>query len=121
VRVTVIATGFDHPRAGERQAAEPAAKDERLKGSTLLKPEDKPTFEIDEDVLDIPSFLKTADTARAPRRAARRRLRYSGQRCRRRPRRPRRPPAERRRPSPPRHAFADICCLLGAASIAFAV
>jgi cell division protein FtsZ len=58
VRVTVIATGFDHPRAGERQAAEPVARDESLKGSTLLKPEDKPTFEIDEDVLDIPSFLK---------------------------------------------------------------
>jgi cell division protein FtsZ len=58
VRVTVIATGFDHPRSGERQTAEPAARDESLKGSTLIKSEDKPTFEIDEDVLDIPSFLK---------------------------------------------------------------
>jgi cell division protein FtsZ len=58
VRETVIATGFDHPRGGERQAAEPAARDESLKGSTLMKPEDRPAFEIDEDVLDIPSFLK---------------------------------------------------------------
>jgi cell division protein FtsZ len=57
VRVTVIATGFDHPRGGEREAVEPAAEP-ALKGSTLLKPEDKPSFEIDEDVLDIPSFLK---------------------------------------------------------------
>jgi cell division protein FtsZ len=57
VRVTVIATGFDHPRGGEREAVEPAAEP-ALKGSTLLKPEDKPSFEIDEDVLDIPSFLR---------------------------------------------------------------
>ncbi len=57
VRVTVIATGFDHPRGGERQVTEPAAEP-TLKGSTLLKPEDKPSFDIDEDVLDIPSFLK---------------------------------------------------------------
>jgi cell division protein FtsZ len=59
VRVTVIATGFDHeaaqqPAAPARAAEEPGPAAE----APLFSKEEKPQFDIGEDVLDIPSFLK---------------------------------------------------------------
>ena len=57
VRVTVIATGFDHPRGGERRPLDGLRS---THGSTpgLFGDEPKPAFEVSDDVLDIPSFLK---------------------------------------------------------------
>jgi cell division protein FtsZ len=54
VRVTVIATGFDGPRAPERRAADPV----RAQTPDILGAEPKPAFDVSDDVLDIPSFLK---------------------------------------------------------------
>jgi cell division protein FtsZ len=57
VRVTVIATGFDRdvtrvvPARAETSDREP-------QGTPLFADEQRPSFDIDEDVLDIPSFLK---------------------------------------------------------------
>jgi cell division protein FtsZ len=57
VRVTVIATGFDRdltaqaPARGEETAREP-------KGTPFFAEEKRPTFDVDDDVLDIPSFLR---------------------------------------------------------------
>jgi cell division protein FtsZ len=53
VRVTVIATGFDGPRSAEGRPPERAAATPDLFGA-----EPKPSFEVSDDVLDIPSFLK---------------------------------------------------------------
>jgi cell division protein FtsZ len=59
VRVTVIATGFDGPvseqRPVETRAAEP--EDKGPKGTPLF-PDKRPSFDVDDDVLDIPSFLR---------------------------------------------------------------
>ena len=59
VRVTVIATGFDHPSA-EQQTPPPRAAEESGPASSapLFGREEKPSYDADEDVLDIPSFLK---------------------------------------------------------------
>ena len=54
VRVTVIATGFDGPRAPERRSADTA----KAPAPDIFGAEPKPTFEVSDDVLDIPSFLK---------------------------------------------------------------
>ena len=55
--MTVIATGFD--RAGGRRAAGPQEVPEREpKGTPLFAEESKPKFDVDDDVLDIPSFLR---------------------------------------------------------------
>jgi len=57
VRVTVIATGFDHPTAGEQPARQEATEREP-KSTPLFAEESKPSFDVDDDVLDIPSFLR---------------------------------------------------------------
>ena len=54
VRVTVIATGFDGPRAPERRPADIA----KAQAPDIFGAEPKPTFDVSDDVLDIPSFLK---------------------------------------------------------------
>jgi cell division protein FtsZ len=59
VRVTVIATGFDHPNA--EQQTPPARVTEEpgpASSAPLFGKEEKPSYDTDEDVLDIPSFLK---------------------------------------------------------------
>ncbi len=54
VRVTVIATGFDGPRAVEHRPAET----QKAPAPDIFGAEPKPTFDVADDVLDIPSFLK---------------------------------------------------------------
>ena len=56
VRVTVIATGFDHPSASERPL-DRAFADKSTPRSAMFGDE-KPVFDVSDDVLDIPSFLK---------------------------------------------------------------
>jgi cell division GTPase FtsZ len=61
VRVTVIATGFDRMLAEEAPAQREEAKEPKEReprGTPLFAQENKPSFDIDEDVLDIPSFLR---------------------------------------------------------------
>jgi cell division protein FtsZ len=57
VRVTVIATGFDGPLSSEAPSPRETAEREP-KGTPLFAEEHKPTFDVDDDVLDIPSFLR---------------------------------------------------------------
>jgi cell division protein FtsZ len=54
VRVTVIATGFDGPRATASRPVETA----KAPAPDIFGAEPKPTFDVADDVLDIPSFLK---------------------------------------------------------------
>ena len=56
VRVTVIATGFDGPRHAESRPVSKAQTHAPAPG--IFGAEPKPSFEISDDVLDIPSFLK---------------------------------------------------------------
>jgi cell division protein FtsZ len=58
VRVTVIATGFDRETPVEQPARQESAPDREPKGTPLFAEEGKPKFDVDDDVLDIPSFLK---------------------------------------------------------------
>ena len=55
--MTVIATGFDRPRRGEQPARRETAEREP-KGTPLFAEESKPSFDVNDDVLDIPSFLR---------------------------------------------------------------
>jgi len=57
VRVTVIATGFDRDVARAEAPRSTEAKREP-EGTPLFADEHRPTFDVDDDVLDIPSFLK---------------------------------------------------------------
>ena len=57
VRVTVIATGFDRPVPGE-QPAQRETVEREPKGTPLFAEESKPSFDVSDDVLDIPSFLR---------------------------------------------------------------
>jgi len=57
VRVTVIATGFDRDTPVEQNAPRATAAREP-KGTPLFAEEHKPSFEVDDDILDIPSFLR---------------------------------------------------------------
>jgi cell division protein FtsZ len=57
VRVTVIATGFDHPRGGERRPLDSLEAPKPAAGG-LFGGDAQPSFEVSDDVLDIPSFLK---------------------------------------------------------------
>ena len=57
MRVTVIATGFDRPAAGEQPAKQEVSEREP-EGTPLFAEESKPSFDVDDDVLDIPSFLR---------------------------------------------------------------
>ena len=54
VRVTVIATGFDGPRVTASRPVESA----KAPAPDIFGAEPKPTFDVADDVLDIPSFLK---------------------------------------------------------------
>jgi len=55
--VTVIATGFDGPLSSEALAPRETAEREP-KGTPLFAEEHRPSFDVDDDVLDIPSFLR---------------------------------------------------------------
>ena len=55
--VTVIATGFDRPKSAHRSQAA-GASESSAPSAPMFEREDKPSFDVDEDVLDIPSFLK---------------------------------------------------------------
>ena len=57
VRVTVIATGFDRDVVEEKAAAREAV-DKGPKGTPLFAEERRPSFDVSDDVLDIPSFLR---------------------------------------------------------------
>ena len=57
VRVTVVATGFDRDAAADAPAPRESAEREP-KGTPLFAEEHKPSFDVDNDVLDIPSFLR---------------------------------------------------------------
>ena len=60
VRVTVIATGFDH-RTSEQQPPPASARPRSrrpARSAPLFGKDEKPSFDVDDDVLDIPSFLK---------------------------------------------------------------
>ncbi|MCX6364982.1 MAG: cell division protein FtsZ, partial [Actinobacteria bacterium] len=57
VRVTVVATGFDRDTTSEAPASRETAAREP-KGTPLFAEEHKPSFDVDDDVLDIPSFLR---------------------------------------------------------------
>ena len=56
--MTVIATGFDRPVPGEQPARQESAPEREPKGTPLFAEESKPSFDVDDDVLDIPSFLR---------------------------------------------------------------
>ncbi len=56
--MTVIATGFDRPVPGEQPAGQESAPEREPKGTPLFAEESKPSFDVDDDVLDIPSFLR---------------------------------------------------------------
>ena len=64
VRVTVVATGFDRPFSKEappqrRETAPPPREREREREPQRRSFEEaRPSFHVDEDVLDIPSFLR---------------------------------------------------------------
>jgi cell division protein FtsZ len=57
VRVTVIATGFDRPVDGVQPAPRESTQQREPQGTPLFA-ETKPSFDVDDDVLDIPSFLR---------------------------------------------------------------
>jgi len=59
VRVTVIATGFDHtPEQRQRPPAQAAKVETDASSAPLFGREEKPSSDVGDDVLDIPSFLK---------------------------------------------------------------
>jgi cell division protein FtsZ len=64
MRVTVIATGFDglrrHEAEVERPIEQPALSRPPVNLDTVL-PQKAHTFEMDEDILDIPRFLRDKD------------------------------------------------------------
>jgi cell division protein FtsZ len=57
IRVTVVATGFDGPAVGEASATREVAASE-VKVTPFLSEETTPSFDVDDGVLDIPSFLR---------------------------------------------------------------
>ena len=63
VRVTVIATGFDKERMQARQAERPAETEVPRPPVDLgeMLPPKTHTFEMDDDILDIPKFLRDKD------------------------------------------------------------
>ena len=56
MRVTVIATGFDRARQAQKETDKSIERP--VPGLTELPPRDTYKFEMDEDILDIPNFLK---------------------------------------------------------------
>jgi len=58
VRVTVVATGFDRDSAADAPPPLRESAEREPKGTPLFSEEHKPSFEVDDDVLDIPSFLR---------------------------------------------------------------
>ena len=57
IRVTVVATGFDRPIEAEPPARRLGA-DAGPAGTPFLPGEPRPPFDVNDDVLDIPSFLR---------------------------------------------------------------
>lgn len=57
MRVTVIATGFDRRLIEAREGAAPATEQEKAEDDALV-PGEREQFEMNEDILDIPPFLR---------------------------------------------------------------
>jgi cell division protein FtsZ len=57
VRVTVIATGFG-PERYRRRRSERRPAEEEGSGERVRAPRDEDAFEVPEDVLEVPSFLR---------------------------------------------------------------
>jgi cell division protein FtsZ len=57
VRVTVIATGFEHDRV-RTTPTRPAARTQRREREVSMDDRQRSSLEIREDEIDIPSFLK---------------------------------------------------------------
>ena len=58
IRVTVVATGFDRPAGGAAPVRREKAERQAPAGKPFLGEEKRPGFDVDDDVLDIPSFLR---------------------------------------------------------------
>ena len=56
--MTVIATGLRPAGGGQQPVKEEPVKEREPKGAPLFAEESKPKFDMDDDVLDIPSFLR---------------------------------------------------------------
>ncbi len=59
MRVTVIATGFDRTRQTQRETDK--STEHPAPGLPDLPPRENYKFDMDEDILDIPSFLRKKD------------------------------------------------------------
>jgi cell division protein FtsZ len=57
IRVTVVATGFDRAVTAEIPARQEGAERAPV-GTPFFADESKPAFDLDDDILDIPSFLR---------------------------------------------------------------
>ena len=58
VRVTVIATGFDRDTTALPAERRESAAPKEPQGTPLFADDARPKFDVDDDVLDIPSFLR---------------------------------------------------------------
>jgi cell division protein FtsZ len=57
IRVTVVATGFDRPFVAEAPPRKESAERQPA-GKPFLSDDARPSFDVDDDVLDIPNFLR---------------------------------------------------------------
>ena len=58
IRVTVVATGFDRPAGAEAPVRSESVEREPVSKAPFFPADTKPSFTVDDDVLDIPSFLR---------------------------------------------------------------
>ena len=58
IRVTVVATGFDRPAGAEAPARSETAERGPVSKAPFFPADTRPSFTVDDDVLDIPSFLR---------------------------------------------------------------
>ena len=58
VRVTVIATGFDHGHRSQAQSRESSSRLPRRDRDVTMDDRQRSALEIRDDEIDIPSFLK---------------------------------------------------------------
>ena len=58
VRVTVIATGFGPSRIRRRRRTEEPAQERRPEGEPEREPQPAERFEVSDDILEVPSFLR---------------------------------------------------------------
>ncbi len=58
IRVTVVATGFDRPVGAEAPVRSASAERAPVSKAPFFPADTRPSFTVDDDVLDIPSFLR---------------------------------------------------------------